>query len=130
MTLPRSHRFPTMFVLSICLMAAGLVGAQASAAKTISCPAPKYPGNGYFIGKIKASSATCKSARSLVLAYYKCRVRAGGSKGTCSGKVVNGLKCTDTRPPADQIPTQINARVTCVKGAKKIVHHYQQNIGE
>lgn len=133
MTLSRSPRFLTMFAASICLMAAGLVGAQASVAKTTSCKVPAYPGgdgNGYFTGRIKATSVTCVSARKLVRSYYSCRIRAGGKKGTCTRKVVNGLTCTEVRPASGTIPTQFNAQVTCRKGVKKVVHSYQQNTGE
>ena len=69
MTLSCSPRFLTMFAASICLMAVGLVGAQASVAKTTSCKVPAYPGgdgNGYFTGRIKATNVTCVSARKLV----------------------------------------------------------------
>jgi hypothetical protein len=119
-----------MFVMSICLVMAGLVGAQSSFAKTTSCSAPKYPGSGYFTPPVKATNVTCASARKLVLAYYKCRIKAGGKKGTCTNRTVNGLKCKEYRPASGTIPTQFNARVTCTKGAKKVVHNYQQNIGE
>ncbi len=133
MTLSRSPRFLTTLVLSICFLLGGLVGAQPSAAKTRSCPVPAYPGgdgNGYFTGRIKATNVTCSSARKLVLAYYKCRVRAGGKKGNCNRRTVNALRCTESRPASGTIPSQFNAKVTCSKGGKKVIHTYQQNTGE
>lgn len=130
-----STRLSRMLAISACVAAAGLVGAQSSHAATYGCSTPKEPAGlrgGYFT-ELRATgygskSSACKSARKLVLAYYKCRTARGGAKGSCSNRTVNGLKCKETRPADLQSDTQLNARVTCSKGRKKIRHSYQQNL--
>ena len=130
MTLPRSTRFIAMLsALSVLAMAA-LVGAQTGAAATRGCKAPAEPAglNGGYFTELRATNVSCASARKLVLAYYKCRRRNGGARGSCNGRTVNGLKCRETRPADLQSETQINARVTCTSGTKKVRHSYQQNL--
>ena len=130
MTLLRSPRFLTTLAVSACLVGAALVGAQPSVAATKACSTPSYPGgdgNGYFT-RLRATNVSCRSARRLVTAYYRCRVRAGGRRGSCNGRTVNNLRCTERRGAA--IATQFNATVTCKRGSKKVVHSYQQNLGE
>ena len=107
-------------------------------AKTFSCgdvPVSKTPAGlkgGYLTGitvtgSYTKKSSACKSGNALALAYYKCRAKKG-IRATCSGKTINGLKCSESRPADSQSDDQINARVTCKKGSKKIVHNYQQNL--
>lgn len=131
MTLPRSSRLVRALTVSACLAVAALTGAQASPAATRQCAAPDYPDvtNGGYFTSIRATNVTCKSARKLVLAYYKCR-RHKGIKGSCSGRTVNELTCRETRRAIDDNGTQYNATVTCRKGTKKVVHKYQQNYAE
>ena len=139
MTLSKSRRFARTAAVSAVLGIAGLVGAASPAqAKTFSCgdlPVSKTPAGlkgGYITqitvtGSYTTKSSACKSGRALALAYYKCR-HAKGIRATCSGKTINGLKCSESRPADSQSDDQINARVTCKKGSKKIVHNYQQNL--
>ena len=137
MTLSQS-RLIRAVVVSACLVATGLVGAQPSSAatKTYDCgqisvnntPAGLYGG---YLTKIKVTgsytkkSSACRSGKSLVKAYYTCR-RAKGVKGSCSGRTINGLKCKETNRTVVEAADQLNADVTCSKGSKKIRHHYQQ----
>ena len=95
------------------------VPASASAA---TCKAPKYPGDGYFTS-LKVSGVSCAKGRELAVAYYRCRIRAGGIKGRCTSRVLR-YSCTEKR---QSIPTQINARVTCKRGRATVIHTYQQN---
>ena len=130
MTLARSTRFLAMLcALSVLLMAA-LVGAQTGAAATRGCKAPEEPAglNGGYFTELRATNVSCTSARKLVLAYYKCRRARGGVRGTCHNRTVNGLRCKETRPADLQSETQINARVTCTSGTKRVRHSYQQNL--
>ena len=126
----RLTRLPMLAVLA-CLALAALVVAESGAAATPiqratrSCTPPKYPGAGYFTGKIKATGVTCTYAKSFVLAYYKCRTNSGRNPaGRCRTRV-REFRCTEVR---ETIPTEIDARVTCKRGTQKIVHTYQQNI--
>jgi hypothetical protein len=130
MTLIRRPRRLIALAVCACLLAAGLIGAQSSVAKTKSCPDPPssaYPDKqkgGYFTN-FKVTNVTCKSALKLAKAYYKCR-RKKGIKGSCSGRTVNGMKCTEYRPASGDNGTEFNATVTCKKGSKKVKHSYQQ----
>lgn len=119
----------TMLAVLSCLALAAVVvasGAEASLVQrsTRSCTPPKYPGSGYFTGKIRARNVTCDYAKRFVVTYYKCRVRNGGADGRCRVRV-RRFKCTEVR---NRIATEIDARVTCNRGTQRIVHTYQQNI--
>jgi len=139
MTLSQS-RLIRAVVVSACLVATGLVGAQPSSAatKTYSCSdisvnnTPAGLNGGYFTkikvtGSYTKKSSACRSGRSLVKAYYTCR-RAKGVKGSCSGQTINGLKCKETNRRTGGVPEFLDADVTCTKGSKKIRHHYSQGL--
>jgi hypothetical protein len=126
----RTLRIPMLAAMA-CLALAALAVAQSGAAAAPiqravrSCAPPKYPGAGYFTGKIRATNVTCTYAKSFVLAYYKCRTHSGHNPaGRCRVKVKR-FSCTETR---NTIPTEIDARVTCRRGTQRIVHTYQQNL--
>ncbi len=130
MTFARSTRFLIMLIALSSLAVVALVGAQSSPAKTRGCKAPTSPAGlkgGYFT-ELRATKVSCVSARKLVKAYYNCRRKRGGIRGSCHNRTVNGLKCRESRPAKLQLDTQINARVTCTKGSKKVRHSYQQNL--
>jgi hypothetical protein len=118
-----------MLAVLACLALTALVVAESVAAAPIqratrSCTPPKYPGAGYFTGKIKATGVTCTYAKSFVLAHYKCRTNSGRNPaGRC--RSVRQFRCSEVR---ESIPTEIDARVTCKRGTQKIVFTYQQNI--
>jgi hypothetical protein len=96
-----------------------LLPGPARAATT--CRAGKYPGSGYFTS-LKVTHTSCSTGRKLEVAYYHCRLRHG-VKGRCTSRVM-GYRCKEVR---NSIPTEIDARVTCTSGSRKIVHTYQQN---
>jgi hypothetical protein len=133
LTVPRSPRLVTMLAVSTGLAFAGLVGAQGSFAKTTACnveKSPKYPhgGAGGYFTSLEVTNVSCKTGKKFIVAYYKCRVKNGGGRGTCNGKTVSGFKCgRESRPSASQSPEQLNAKVTCKRANKKIVHTYQHN---
>ena len=130
MTYPRSNPLVTMLAVLCVLAVAALAFAQTSSAATRGCSAPKEPAglNGGYFTELRATNISCRSARKLVLAYYKCRRERGGVRGTCHNRTVNGLRCKESRPARLQSDTQINARVTCTKGTKRVRHSYQQNL--
>lgn len=134
----RSPSLVRAVVLSACFAVAGLVAAAPASAATYSCTPPSYPETknkgGYFKGvngakKFRVSgyskSRACRSGRSVIMAYHRCRI-AKGLKGSCSGRTLNNLKCTEKRDPDLQIPTELNASVTCRKGSKRVAYIYQQ----
>lgn len=128
MPLPRSPRLVTMLAVSAGLAFAGLVGAQPSAAATKACSTPKYPNTnpgGYFTS-LQVTRVSCKTGRSVMLAHYRCRVK-NGRKGRCNSKVKR-FTCRESRPSGSQSQEQLNAKVTCRRGSRKIVFTYQQNL--
>ena len=100
--------------------AAHSAGPAATAAR--ACRPPKYPGSGYFTS-VRATGTGCATAKKLVLAYYRCRLKHGKA-GKCRGRVL-GFRCSEKR---NSIPTEIDARVTCRKGSATVIHTYQQNL--
>jgi hypothetical protein len=108
-----------MLILAALLAAAAC--ALPPAAHAATCRVPKYPGSGYFTS-LSVSHTSCATGRKVALAYYHCRLRHG-VKGRCTSRVL-GYSCKERR---ESIPTEIDARVTCTRGSRKVVHTYQQN---
>src|SRR5215213_4093227 len=92
---------------------------RAVAART--CSVPDYPGNGYFTS-LTVRHVDCATGRRVMRAHYRCRT-AHGPKGRCHRRVLH-YRCSETRY---SIPTEINARVTCRRGERRVVYTYQQN---
>jgi hypothetical protein len=98
--------------------------AGAPAARATTCSDGRLPnGNGYFTS-LTVTKVSCKTGRKVVLAYYTCRIKKG-KKARCTDKVM-GYSCKELK--RIQIPTEINARVSCKRGARRVVHTYQQNL--
>jgi hypothetical protein len=96
--------------------------AGASAAQAATCSPPTYRGSGYFTS-MSARNVSCATAAKVVKSYYSCRIKKGKT-GRCTSKV-RGYSCRETR---QSIPTELNARVTCKRGSRTVVHTYQQNL--
>ena len=95
--------------------------ASPAAAAARACSVPSYPGSGYFTS-LTVKRVGCARGRKLVRAYYNCRTRSGPA-GRCHGRVLR-YRCSEHR---NSIPTEIDARVSCRRGAKRVIHNYQQN---
>src|SRR3954447_9500584 len=110
--------------LAVLLAAACAVpaAAQGSASAATTCHTPRYPGSGYFTS-LSVKGTTCTTGKKVALAYYHCRLEHG-RKGRCTHKVL-GYGCSEHR---ESIATEIDARVTCKRGAKRVTHTYQQNL--
>lgn len=91
----------------------------ASAART--CKPPDYPGSGYFTS-LSVKGVTCATGRKVTLAHYRCRTRTSRT-GRCRRDVLR-YTCRETR---ESIPTEINGRVSCRRGSKRVTYTYQQN---
>ena len=104
------------FVLALALLVALPASAQAA-----TCKPPKYPGSGYFTS-LKATKVSCGEASKVAVAFHKCRTKKSVS-GRCSSRVRN-YSCSERRTT---ISTEINGRVTCKKGSRKVELTYQQN---
>jgi len=90
---------------------------------TRTCSPPHYPGQGYFTS-LTVKKTTCKFGRKLALAYYRCRTKAGPA-GRCHRARVLRYKCSEVR---NRIPTELDGRVTCKRGHRRVVHTYQQDL--
>ena len=113
-----------VFALAAALSLVAATGAHASAdaQAALTCSAPEYPGSGYFTS-LSVKSVSCKTGRRVTLAHYRCRT-ARGRAGRCHRKVLR-YSCSERR---NSISTQIQSRVTCRRGSKRVVYTYQQNI--
>lgn len=111
---------PRLLLLLALALALSLVGANAAQART--CSAPTYPGSGYFTS-LSVKSVSCKTGRKVTLAHYRCRT-ARSRAGRCH-KHVLGYSCSERR---QSISTEIDGRVTCKRGSKRVTYTYQQNI--
>lgn len=128
MTFRCNPRVLTTLAVSAGLAFAGLVGAQPGVAATRACDEPRYPNTnpgGYFTS-LKVTNVSCRTGREVTLAHYRCRVK-NGLKGRCSSRV-RRYRCTESRPADSQSQEQLNAKVTCRRGTRKVVYTYQQNL--
>jgi hypothetical protein len=105
--------------IAVCV--AAIAAAAPATASASSCTPPAYPGSGYFT-TLKVAHVSCGTGRTVTLAHYRCRTESG-RKGRCRRRV-HGYRCSEHR---DTIPTEINSRVTCKKGARRVIYTYQQN---
>src|SRR4051794_14378718 len=105
------------FVLTL----AAVVAFAPATASAASCTPPKYPGSGYFT-TLKVTKVSCSTGKSVTLAFHKCRVK-NGIKGRCTSRV-KGYSCKESR---QSISTEIDGRVTCRSGSRKVEFTYQQN---
>lgn len=119
--MPSSIRRSIILATTLAAIAVA-AGAGASAAQASTCTPPKYRGSGYFTS-LTATHVSCRTATKLVRAYYSCRIKKGKT-GRCTTKIL-GYSCKETRR---SIPTELNSRVTCKRGARRVVHTYQQNL--
>ncbi|MEA2299052.1 MAG: hypothetical protein QOF77_1988 [Solirubrobacteraceae bacterium] len=120
-------------VLGISPIGAGLAQAGAGAGAGAAAAATATPcnirsqaqslGPSYVTSLTVAGGAGCAEARAVVRGYYRCRIRAGGVRGRCHVAVL-GFRCAEQRMG---ISVQFNARVTCTRGRRRIVHTYTQN---
>ena len=105
----------------LALLVLALFVAAPGAAQAANCKPPKYPGSGYFT-TLKVTKVSCSTGRSVALAFHKCRTKTS-IKGRCTSRV-NGYSCKETRK---SIATEIDGRVRCTRGSRKVELTYQQN---
>jgi hypothetical protein len=92
-------------------------------AQAATCKPPKYPGSGYFTS-LKATKVSCSEAGKVALAFHKCRTKRSDT-GRCSVRTsVRKFKCRETRTT---ISTEINGRVKCTRGSRRVELTYQHN---
>jgi hypothetical protein len=108
---------------AIALLVAAPSGSAATACK-LSTKAGQRLGATY-VTNLKVRGVSCAGGRRVVKAFNACR-REKGIKGRCVRKVLK-YACSDRRPAAEQIPTQLNGHVTCKRGDRRVTFDYQQN---
>ena len=75
-----------------------------------------------YVTSLSVKGVSCKTGKSVVRAYHKCRSR-GGWMGKCGHAA--GYGCS--RKILDRSSVAYDAKVTCKRGGKRVVHTYQQN---
>ena len=115
-------RFITLTTALSLVATTAVAHASVDVHATRTCSAPKYPGSGYFTS-LSVKRVTCPRGRKVVLAHYGCRT-ARSRAGRCHKKV-RGYSCSERR---NSIPTEIQSRVTCRRGSKRVIYSYQQNL--
>jgi hypothetical protein len=115
----RSFALAVALVAVVAFAFASTAGARPTAHAARSCSPPKYPGQGYFTS-LQVSHVGCATGRKVTLAHYRCRIKHG-RKGHCA-RVLH-YRCSETRRA---IPTEYTSRVTCKRGARKVVYTYEQ----
>ena len=123
--------------VSACILASCMVGALAmvpggaSAARPVAHIAVACHFHGTeqehlgpsYVTSLNVHGTSCANGKRVVQAYYNCRVRSGGVKGTCHHSVL-GYYCTEHR---QGISIQFDASVSCVNGSRRVNHTYTQN---
>jgi hypothetical protein len=77
----------------------------------------------YLTSLSVSGGASCATGLSVVRAYYRCRVHAGGAKGYCRSSVL-GYRCSERRMG---ISIQFDSSVTCTRGRLRVYHTYTQD---
>jgi hypothetical protein len=110
--------------VAVALLAGGAQSvAQPIARAAKACSVPDYPGSGYFTS-LSVKHVSCATGRKLALAYYHCRTKDGPG-GKCHRARVMRYRCHEVR---QSISTELDGRVTCRRGVRRVVHSYQQNL--
>ncbi len=118
----------TRIIASTCVAAGIAVLAFApagSAATKCSVKGKEQKLGTTYVTTLKVTGVSCASGESVVKAFHACRHKRGAA-GRCSAKV-KGYACSEKRPAALKGPISYDADVTCKNGARRVVHHYQQN---
>ena len=118
----RLRLLPLALIASLALVA--IAGAGTAAAKSCGVKPSTYPGDGYFTS-LSVKSTSCKKGKKVARAHYKKRVNRGGKDGEFNGRVKR-FNCDESS--RNKTSTELNARVTCKRGRKRIEFTYQQNL--
>jgi hypothetical protein len=103
--------------------AAGASSPQAHAAGKCNIKGQERKLGASYVTSLRVTKTSCRSGKSVVRAYNKCRHRSGGAKGHCHHKVKR-YKCSEHRAG---VSTQFDASVTCKRGAKRVKFTYTEN---
>jgi hypothetical protein len=103
--------------------AAGASSPQAHAAGKCNIKGQERKLGASYVTSLRVTKTSCRTGKSVVRAYNKCRHRSGGAKGHCHHKVKR-YKCSEHRAG---VSTQFDASVTCKRGAKRVKFTYTEN---
>ena len=104
-------------------------GPSASASR--NCPlSADQQRNGFppasYVTSIRVFNTSCRKGKSVIRGYHKCRKAHGGANGRCPNRVLR-FRCSEGA--RESVPgVQYSAKVTCRRGARKIVSTYTQNV--
>ena len=118
----RLRLLPLALIAALAVVA--FAGAGTAAAATCNVKTSDYPGDGYFTS-LRVSGVSCSTGKSVAREHYRKRVRRGGKDGKYNGSV-KGWSCRESS--RSKTSTELNARVTCRRGGKRVVFTYQQNL--
>lgn len=120
----RARLLPLALIAALAVVA--LAGAGTASAATCNVRPSDYPGDGYFTS-LRVTGVSCSTGKSVAREHYRKRVRRGGRDGKYNGPV-KGFSCRESNRRKTTRPRELNARVTCRRGGKRIVFTYQQNL--
>ena len=118
----RLRQLPIALIAALALLA--VAGAGTASAASCSVRTSDYPGDGYFTS-LRVAKVGCTKGKSVAREHYKKRVNRGGKDGKYNGRV-QGFRCRESS--RSKTSTELNARVTCKRGRKRVVFTYQQNL--
>jgi hypothetical protein len=79
-----------------------------------------------YVTSIRVFNTSCRKGKSVIRAYHRCRKAHGGRNGRCPNRVQR-FRCREGA--RQSVPgVQYSAKVTCRRGARKIVSTYTQNV--
>lgn len=122
---------PLTRIISSSCVAAGLAAlaiapaGSAAAATKCSVKGKEQKLGTTYVTTLKVTGVSCATGESVVKAFHACRHKKGVA-GRCATKV-KGYSCTEKRPAALKGPVSYDGDVTCKRGTKRVVFHYQQN---
>jgi hypothetical protein len=125
--------------LGLVLAAIGLIAAipatasadGPSASASRNCPlSASQQQNGFppasYVTSIRVFNTSCRKGKEVIRAYHRCRKAHGGRNGRCPNRVQR-FRCREGA--RQSVPgVQYSAKVTCTRGARKIVSTYTQNV--
>jgi hypothetical protein len=118
----RLRTLPLALLAALALLA--VAGMGTASAKGCGVKPSDYPGEGYFTS-LSVKGVSCSTGKSVAREHAPKRVNPGGRDGRDNGSV-KGYSCRESS--RNRTSTEINARVTCKRGSKRIVFTYQQNL--
>jgi hypothetical protein len=112
-------------VVALLSIAAGSASAQPVAHAAGSCNIARYYHSlgPTYAERLSVTGTSCASGVSLIKAYFKCGIKAGGVRGTCHSTVL-GFRCTDQRSTGAD---QYIAKVNCKKARESATFYYSEN---